>query len=50
MNVEFKGNPELIRSVEEGSRLLLSENSSSQVATLTIILEKSPEDARASVE
>ena len=50
MNVEFKGNPELIRSVEEGSRLLLSENSSSQEASLTIILEKSPEAAKASVE
>ena len=39
MNLEFKGKPELIRSVEEGSRLLLSENNSNQDGSLTIILE-----------
>ena len=50
MNLEFKGKPELIRSVEEGSRLLLSENNNNQDGSLTIILEESLDAAKASIE
>ena len=50
MNLEFKGKPELIRSVEEGSRLLLSENNNNQDGSLTIILEESLDAAKTSIE
>ena len=49
MNIELKGNPDLIRSVEEGSRLLLSDINSSEEKVLTFLLEEISESDRASV-
>ena len=49
MNIELKGNPDLIRSVEEGSRLLLSEHKSSEEKVLTVLLEEAPESKSTSI-
>ena len=49
MNIELKGNPDLIRSVEEGSRLLLSEHKSSEEKVLTVLLEEAPESKNTSI-
>ena len=40
MNLKFNGDQDLIRSVEEGSRLLLSEKNRDQAAAMTFFLEK----------
>ena len=49
MKLEFNGNQDLIRSVEEGSRLLLSEKKQDETAAMTFSLEKVPEDAGSSI-
>ena len=49
MNIELKGNLDLIRSVEEGSRLLLSEHKSSEEKVLTVLLEEAPESKSTSI-
>lgn len=48
MNLKFNGDQDLIRCVEEGSRLLLSEKNRDQAAAMTFFLEKSPKDAGSS--
>ena len=50
MNLEFKVKPELIRSVEEGRRLLLLENNRTQDGSLTIILVESLDAAKAPLD
>ena len=49
MNLKFNGDQDLIRSIEEGSRLLLSEKNQDGTAAMTFSLEKAPEDAGSSV-
>lgn len=49
MNLKFNGDQDLIRSIEEGSRLLLSEKNQDETAAMTFSLEKTPEDAGSSV-
>ena len=49
MNLKFNGDQDLIRSIEEGSRLLLSEKNQDGTAAMTFSLEKTPEDAGSSV-
>lgn len=49
MNLKFNGDQDLIRSIEEGSRLLLSEKKQDGTATMTFSLEKAPEDASSSI-
>ena len=48
MNLKFNGDQDLIRSVEEGSRLLLSEKNRDQAAAMTFFLEKASEDSGSS--
>ena len=40
MNLKFNGDQDLIRSIEEGSRLLLSEKKQDGTAAMTFSLEK----------
>ena len=49
MNLKFNGDQDLIRSIEEGSRLLLSEKNQDGTAAMTFSLEKAPEDAGSSI-
>lgn len=49
MNLKFNGDQDLIRSIEEGSRLLLSEKNQDGTAAMTFSLEKVPEDAGSSI-
>ena len=49
MNLKINGDQDLIRSIEEGSRLLLSEKNQDGTAAMTFSLEKAPEDAGSSV-
>ncbi len=49
MNLKFNGDQDLIRSIEEGSRLLLSEKKQDGTAVMTFSLEKAPEDASSSI-
>ena len=49
MNLKFNGDQDLIRSIEEGSRLLLSEKKQDGTAAMTFSLEKAPEDASSSI-
>ena len=49
MNLKFNGDQDLIRSIEEGSRLLLSEKKQDETAAMTFSLEKAPEDASSSI-
>ena len=49
MNLKFNGDQDLIRSIEEGSRLLLSEKKQDGTAAMTFYLEKAPEDASSSI-
>ena len=49
MNLKFNGDQDLIRSIEEGSRLLLSEKKQDETAAMTFSLEKVPEDAGSSI-
>ena len=49
MNLKFNGDQDLIRSIEEGSRLLLSEKNQDETAAMTFSLEKAPEDAGSSI-
>lgn len=49
MNLKFNGDQDLIRSIEEGSRLLLSEKNQDETAAMTFSLEKAPEDASSSI-
>ena len=49
MNLKFNGDQDLIRSIEEGSRLLLSEKKQDGTAAMTFSLEKAPEDAGSSI-
>lgn len=50
MNISFRGNQDLIRSVEKGSRLLLSEKNLGEIPAMTFLLEESPENAVSSIE
>ena len=50
MNISFRGDQDLIRSVEEGSRLLLSEKNPGEIPEMTFLLEESPEGGGISVE
>lgn len=50
MNIAFHGNQDLIRSVEEGSRLLLAEENRDEKDPMTFQLEMSPENAGSSIE